>query len=548
MRPCGGGVWQAAGACFPVGEGGESSILRGMNGRRYTRFLDGRWVLALLLLAGCGRGHTTLRVAADADPCTALFPYQGSNAQLLLAHTNVYESLLTQDDEGRLIPHLAREWHLDTTGTELTLQLRPGIRFHDGTPLRAGAVVASLERILEAGPADSLSDIPDLKMLLGHPGSITALDSLTVRILMSRPHVPILRTLSVPFWIPITGSDVPVPGSDPVPCGTGPYRYRRLRTADGSIFLEMNPDYWGRPGSIPRVRISLQHKYFSVLEAMIDGRVDLCTPLSHTDLDRVRKREDLALVVGSYLEFALIGLNNQRRPFSDIACRRALTRALDRELMHWILRGGAGIAYDRFITPGLRPDVTAPRALDSDPQAAEADIRALAAGLDRPLKGVMLAHPNSDRQIALEALFTLQLEPYGIDLELEFHYPFQAFQEVLDSGQWDISVDGLSSDNGDLFAALYELYLKPAGQGGIGICGMRDDGLTALADRAKSLPDTVSRRNAYENVLAVIASRVPCIPLGVSRTVHARSTRLAPFFPGHGLEVKLNRIAWADDR
>ena len=519
-----------------------------MNGRRHTRFLDGRWVLAVLLLAGCGRAHATLKVAAIAAPCTALFPYQGSNTQLLLPHTNVYESLLTQDDEGRLIPHLAHEWEFDTTGTELTLQLRPGVRFHDGTPLRAGAVVASLERVLQAGPADSLSDIPDLKMLLGHPGSITALDSLTVRILMPRPHVPILRTLSVPFWIPITGNDVPVPGSGPVPCGTGPYRYRRLRTADGSVFLEVNPDYWGRPGSIPRIRISPQQKYLSVLDAMIDGRIDLCTPLSHTDLDRVRKREDLALVVGSYLQFSLIGLNNQRRPFSDIACRRALTRALDRELMHWILMGGAGIAYDRFITPGLRPDVTAPRSIPSDPEAAEADMQALAAGLDRPLKMVLLTLPDSDRKVGVESLYRLLLEPYGIDLEFEFFDTFPAFQEVLDSGQWDISIDGLSSDNGDLFAALYELYLKPAEHGGIGVCGMVDDGLTILADRARSLLDTVGSRNAYEDVLAVIASRVPCIPLGVSRTIHARSTRLAPFSPGRGLELKLNRIAWADDR
>ncbi|HSM22181.1 MAG TPA: ABC transporter substrate-binding protein, partial [Rubrivivax sp.] len=113
----------------------------------FRRLLHGlRFAVALLLLAGNAANAASLRIATALDPQT-----MDPHALDLLEHSRVvfqvYESLVGRDEQFGLEPALAVSWQM-TAPTRWRLRLRPGVRFHDGTPFTADDAVFSLQRAM----------------------------------------------------------------------------------------------------------------------------------------------------------------------------------------------------------------------------------------------------------------------------------------------------------------------------------------------------------------------------------------------------------------
>ncbi|MGH7262503.1 MAG: ABC transporter substrate-binding protein, partial [Candidatus Rokuibacteriota bacterium] len=160
-------------------------------------------------------------VPAIPDPATAL-----DGATPLIAR-QVFETLVQYKDGGSDIePALAIRWSPSKDGLTWTFTLREGVRFHDGTPLTARDVVASLER--QMSPDHPLHpNPPDAwpRLFRGLPGvvkEIRAPDSKTVQIQLLLPYAPLLTVLAHPAFSAIHGGG----GQGGVPrwIGTGPFR------------------------------------------------------------------------------------------------------------------------------------------------------------------------------------------------------------------------------------------------------------------------------------------------------------------------------------
>ena len=106
-----------------------------------------RLLFALVIAFGCAAAAPakTLRLASAFDPQT-----MDPHALALLYHTRVitqvYENLVGRDKNFRLEPQLASSWESLDGGRRWRFKLRPGVKFHDGSPLTADDVVFSLER------------------------------------------------------------------------------------------------------------------------------------------------------------------------------------------------------------------------------------------------------------------------------------------------------------------------------------------------------------------------------------------------------------------
>src|SRR5699024_2872564 len=100
------------------------------------------------------------------------------------------QTLLTLDQDGQLQPQLAESWSWSEDGETLTLKLREGVKFHDGTPFDAEAVKFSLGRLI--------SD--DVKVPIGIAfqviESIEAVDAHTVRLNLRNPQPNLLPNLA----------------------------------------------------------------------------------------------------------------------------------------------------------------------------------------------------------------------------------------------------------------------------------------------------------------------------------------------------------------
>ena len=182
------------------------------------------------------QGDNTLIMARAVD-ATGLDPHtQTAFASLRLLEL-IYEPLILADENLNLVPALAESWAFSEDGLHLTLNLRQGVTFHDGSDFTAEDVIASLERILdeETGSA-TRTNLLSIE-------SIEAPDDYTVVLNLTLPDVPLVAALSS-INTAILPSEV-IANGDPTAdvVGTGPFM--SSWQLEEKTVLKANPNYWG---------------------------------------------------------------------------------------------------------------------------------------------------------------------------------------------------------------------------------------------------------------------------------------------------------------
>ena len=131
----------------------------------------------------------TLRVGLDADPPN-LDPHRSTAAVDRQVFQGLFAKLVDTDESLRIVPDLATSWAVSADGRTVTLHLRQGVVFQDGTPFNAEAVRYNLERMRD-------SRFPSARRLEISPiQKITVQDAATVALTLERPYSPLLYVLT----------------------------------------------------------------------------------------------------------------------------------------------------------------------------------------------------------------------------------------------------------------------------------------------------------------------------------------------------------------
>ena len=146
---------------------------------------------------------------------------------------NIYESLLEyKRDSTEVTPGLAERWETSPDGLTWKFALRRNVKFHDGTPFNAEAVVFNFERwMLESHPYHKGVFEYWKSMFGGFPGFVTsvkALDDTTVEFTLEKPMAPFLANLAMPMFGIASPTAIKKYGEDYFknPVGTGPFRFK----------------------------------------------------------------------------------------------------------------------------------------------------------------------------------------------------------------------------------------------------------------------------------------------------------------------------------
>jgi ABC-type transport system substrate-binding protein len=405
----------------------------------------------------------------------------------------VYDSLMKLTPDGTAEPYLAQSMETPDAGLTWRMGLRPDVRFSDGTPLDADAVLVNVQRHVDkvSSPAHPYAE---------QIASMRAVDPLTVEFTLTSPlgSFPVLFGQSItygslgviisPAALERYGDDI---GRNPV--GAGPFRFVEW-VPDSRVVLERNPDYWqpDRP-HLDRLEFRPLPDTESRYASIQNGDVDLIFAAYNQEL--VRAFQDPRLTVyygpgnaGEYLYF-----NFARAPFDDRRMREAIIRSLDIDALSASLYGNQ-IVRSTSLFDASSPYHTEESSQEwpsYDPDRARQLIDEYRAGGGNP----DFTLKTTTARVPFGEFVQAQMAAVGITVQLQFYDLAQYSSQVVQSGDFDLTTTV------SMFDAPYpgaSRLVRTGGNTNYGRYSQPD--VDALLDTAASTSDEAERTQAYQEV------------------------------------------------
>ena len=296
--------------------------------------------------AGTAGGTFIFPRASDSDNLDPVT--QDGNVDIWI-FMSIYDQLIRVSDDGlTLQPMLAEKWEVSSDNLTYTFHLRQGVKFQDGTPMKASDVVYSLKRAKDTKASGWTFTYEPVK-------DIVAKDDSTVVITLNQVWAPFLADISMFNSSIISEAFAKKIGEDKLveqTMGTGPYMLAEWKKGE-YILLKKNPYYWesGLP-LLDQVKITTVPDDNSRILQMQGGEID---GMSDVPLNRVPDlKKDAKLQVNlytsTYVNFVVLNIRNA--PLSDVKVRQALNYATDKQALINVINFGVGEISNSFMPNG----------------------------------------------------------------------------------------------------------------------------------------------------------------------------------------------------
>src|SRR5262249_31610950 len=191
----------------------------------------------------------------------------------------VYDQHVKQNSPQSIVPDLATGWSWNEDGTELTLPLHHGVKWHDGKPITAADVKCTWD--LLQGKASEKLRVNPRKSWYRNLEEVTTNGDYEVTFRLNRPQPAFLMLLASGFS-PVYPCHIPAREMRQRPMGTGPFKFVEFKP-NGGIKLTKNPDYWkpGRP-YLDGIEFTIIKNLSTAILAYVTGKFDMTFPYSLT--------------------------------------------------------------------------------------------------------------------------------------------------------------------------------------------------------------------------------------------------------------------------
>lgn len=482
-----------------------------------------------------GPGGRALIVGLAGD-AMGLDPARVTDAESVEVCEQIYETLVRVGAGGAIEPALATRWEVSPDGREWTFRLRPGVRFHDGAPFDAGAVVYSFERQRDPRHPAYQADFA-YRSLFDNVVRVEALDPLTVRVALELPYAPFLANLSM-FPMAIVSPRAAAKWGAAFrlhPVGTGPFRFVEWQPGE-RVTLEANLDYWGGAPKLRHLSFVPVRDPRQRLLALEGGSIDVAENLAPQDLQFVALHPELRALRAASDTVGYLAMNLRRPPFDDVRVRRAVNLAIDRGRIVRLVYQGLAREADGPLPPSMWGHIELPR-VEQDPASARR-LLVEAGWLDadgRPRDGrrLRLYTPSTPRPYLpdperVARMIAADLRAVGLDVEVVVS-DLTAHLRAISRGEHDLCLVGWTADNGDPDNLLYTLFHSDDARGGTvsNVSFLVDPELDGVLRWAQETLDRPQRAALYARAQRLIAERAPWVPLVYAETVvaHRRTVR-----------------------
>ncbi|MCG8401404.1 MAG: ABC transporter substrate-binding protein [Firmicutes bacterium] len=488
-------------------------------------------IITTVLLTGCGGpADKPETVSQELVIGVGRDFYNGpESSNFVHGSTGVWESLTYLNENLEPYPLLAEKLVPKDAGKKWLVYLRPNVRFHDGTPLNAEAVVQSVMRYKNNLKLDEYGTFLRLE-------KVEALGEDRVELSFSSPEPAFPAKVAYhgcPIFSPASFDN---DGKIVSPIGTGPFMYAGHKPG---VELEIirNDHYWGDKPRLERVRFKVIPDPFTRLAALQTGEVQAVVDVGGILPEQapvIEGDNNLELMSRQVTTSHYLLFNNQKPPFDNLALRQAVSLFIDRhELVNQLLHGYGEPAETVFTSLAQAWTVDGLWKTDRE-EAVKLAARVKSTGPHKVIFAVNSALANRWPYKSIAEVMQSEFKTLGLDVELQV-LESGAWTEALKNGDYNLALTPYTLMTGDP-DFFFGRWIYSQGQinkrRGIGYSNPEAD---RLIEDAGAEGDGSLRQIYYAGLQELVARDVPLCPLFHDVCLYAtkkevRDLTIDPFF------------------
>jgi peptide/nickel transport system substrate-binding protein len=477
-------------------------------------------VAAALVLLSLGAGvqaQTTLRIGIAEDP-DVLDPSMGRTYVGRIVFSAFCDKLFDIDEKLNIVPQLALSHETSSDGKEVTIKLRPGVKFHDGEPFDAEAAKFSLDRHLNF-PGSFRK--PELAAL----DHVDVVDPLTIKLVLKTPYSPLIAQLTDRAGMMVSPKAAKEEGDKfgLHPVCAGPYKFVERVQQDRMVF-EKFADYWNKDNVfIDRVVILPIVDSTVRLANLKSGGLDLIERVLATDIKDVRADPKLVLSTAPELGYLGISINvnndKNKGPLSQSEkVRQALDLSIDREALNQVVFNGEFTPGNQWVSPSHPYYQKAFPVQKRDIEKAKALLKE--AGVTLPVSVDYMVPKGAENEAVAQVVQSMAAEA-GFDLKIRVVEFATTFKQAT-AGEFQafqINWSGRIDPDGNSYVFLHSNAPQNDGR-------YSNPETDKLLEDARLVTDPAARKATYEKLTKIVLNDEPIIYLYHRTLLIAHTTKL----------------------
>lgn len=287
---------------------------------------------------GASGSDSTFDIAIGIDMDT-LDPPQMTTTTVANVVDYSVETLTKLAKSGKTVPGLATSWHVSQDGQTMTLHLRKGVTFSDGTKFDAKAVKFNLDRLLDP-KVNSPQRAPYTSI-----SRVDAPNDATIVLHLSHPDPALPSALSASSSGLVSPTSINKDGNSYKnvvhPVGTGPYKFDSYQQGDQVVFSK-NPSYWGRKPYYKKVVFHIVPEDATRESLVRAGQVDMAVLPPVADIHQLQSSSDTNVLMAPSDRTIFMAMKTPTGPLQDPMVREAVNYAVNKKaIIKHVLFGAA---------------------------------------------------------------------------------------------------------------------------------------------------------------------------------------------------------------